>query len=135
MLSGHVAVRRTRPMASPPSGAIATDFRGGAVRDNADLNRFIASQTPLGRVGEADDIGAAVDLLLSPGAHWINGQRIEASGGMRVWQRQRGWRARPYELHVCLLKGTVRERALRARLHRAGQLHDLAALRTTSRRN
>jgi NAD(P)-dependent dehydrogenase (short-subunit alcohol dehydrogenase family) len=63
-------------------GAIATDFGGGAVRDNAELNRFIASVTALGRVGEAEDIGGAVAALMRPGAGWITGQRIEASGGM-----------------------------------------------------
>ncbi|MDR7069121.1 NAD(P)-dependent dehydrogenase (short-subunit alcohol dehydrogenase family) [Pseudoxanthomonas japonensis] len=65
-------------------GAIETDFGGGAVRDNAQLNAFVAAQTALGRVGLPDDIGGAVALLLSPGAGWINAQRIEASGGMFV---------------------------------------------------
>jgi NAD(P)-dependent dehydrogenase (short-subunit alcohol dehydrogenase family) len=63
-------------------GAIATDFGGGAVRDNAELNRFVASVTALGRVGEAEDIGGVVSALMRPGAGWITGQRIEASGGM-----------------------------------------------------
>jgi NAD(P)-dependent dehydrogenase (short-subunit alcohol dehydrogenase family) len=63
-------------------GAIATDFGGGAVRDNPQLNAFLASQTALGRVGEADDIGGVVASLLAPANRWINAQRIEASGGM-----------------------------------------------------
>jgi NAD(P)-dependent dehydrogenase (short-subunit alcohol dehydrogenase family) len=63
-------------------GAIETDFGGGAVRDNKGLNEQIAGLTALGRVGLPDDIGAAVALLLSPEAGWINGQRIEISGGM-----------------------------------------------------
>ncbi len=63
-------------------GAIETDFGGGAVRDNAEVNRFIASQTALGRAGLPDDVGEAMTLLLSDEAHWINGQRIEVSGGM-----------------------------------------------------
>lgn len=63
-------------------GAIATDFGGGAVRDNVELNRFLASVTALGRVGAADDIGGAAAALLRPGAGWITGQRVEASGGM-----------------------------------------------------
>ena len=63
-------------------GAIATDFGGGAVRDNEAVAAFIASQTALGRVGQADDIGAALSLLLDDGAGWITGQRIEVSGGM-----------------------------------------------------
>ena len=63
-------------------GAIATDFGGGVVRDNPKVNALIAGNTALGRVGEADDIGGAIAALLSPGSAWINGQRVEASGGM-----------------------------------------------------
>lgn len=63
-------------------GAIETDFGGGAVRDNAQMNQFLAQQTALGRVGLPDDIGGAISVLLSPAAAWINAQRIEASGGM-----------------------------------------------------
>eukprot|EP01042_Synura_sphagnicola_P010057 gene10057-12914_t len=63
-------------------GAIETDFGGGNVRDNAQLNAMIAGQTPLGRVGLPDDIGGAVSVLLSDEAGWINGQRIEVSGGI-----------------------------------------------------
>lgn len=65
-------------------GAIETDFGGGAVRDNPALNAQIASVTALGRAGLPDDIGGAVALLLSPEAGWINGQRVEASGGMML---------------------------------------------------
>ncbi|MCB5190805.1 SDR family oxidoreductase [Methylobacillus arboreus] len=63
-------------------GAIETDFGGGAVRDNADINRFVADQTALGRVGLPDDIGALAAVLLSEDSRWVNGQRIEASGGI-----------------------------------------------------
>ncbi|QNM96077.1 SDR family oxidoreductase [Chitinimonas koreensis] len=65
-------------------GAIETDFGGGAVRDNAEINAFIASQTALGRVGLPDDIGGVVAALLSDDNRWVNAQRIEASGGMFV---------------------------------------------------
>jgi NAD(P)-dependent dehydrogenase (short-subunit alcohol dehydrogenase family) len=65
-------------------GAIATDFSGGMVRDNPEVNRMVSSMTALGRVGEADDIGAAVALLLSPESGWLNGQRVELSGGMNL---------------------------------------------------
>ncbi|MEM1241040.1 MAG: SDR family oxidoreductase, partial [Cyanobacteria bacterium P01_H01_bin.26] len=63
-------------------GAIETDFGGGAVRDNKNMNAYIASQTALGRVGVPDDIGGAIAALLSEDNRWINGQRIEVSGGM-----------------------------------------------------
>jgi len=63
-------------------GAIETDFGGGTVRDNAQVNAQIASQTALGRVGLPDDIGGVIASLLSPANSWINGQRIEVSGGI-----------------------------------------------------
>src|ERR1019366_4299537 len=63
-------------------GAIETDFGGGAVRDNAQLNTFVAAQTALGRAGLPDDIGGAVASLLMDANKWINAQRIEVSGGM-----------------------------------------------------
>jgi NAD(P)-dependent dehydrogenase (short-subunit alcohol dehydrogenase family) len=63
-------------------GAIETDFGGGRVRDNAELNQQIAAQTALGRVGLPDDIGDAIAALLSDELGWMNAQRIEVSGGM-----------------------------------------------------
>jgi len=65
-------------------GAIETDFGGGAVRDNKQVNAFIASVTALGRPGLPDDIGPAVASLLTEDNRWINAQRIEISGGMFV---------------------------------------------------
>lgn len=65
-------------------GAIATDFRGGAVRDNPELNEMVASDTALGRVGQPEDIGGVVASLLSPEMGWVNAQRIEASGGQHL---------------------------------------------------
>lgn len=63
-------------------GAIETDFGGGAVRDNKELNDLISSLTALGRVGLPDDIGGVVAFLCSDDAKWVNGQRIEVSGGI-----------------------------------------------------
>ncbi len=65
-------------------GAIATDFGGGVVRDNEQLNANIASATALGRVGLPNDIGAVVAFLCTDDAKWINAQRIEVSGGQML---------------------------------------------------
>jgi len=65
-------------------GAIETDFGGGLVRDNPQVNSFVASQTTLGRVGLPDDIGGVVASLLSDDNRWVNAQRIEVSGGMFI---------------------------------------------------
>ena len=65
-------------------GAIATDFGGGLVRDDAGVNAAVAGTIALGRVGRADDIGAAVPHLLSDDLGWANGTRIELSGGQHL---------------------------------------------------
>lgn len=65
-------------------GATATDFNGGRVRDNDQMNKHIASTVALGRVGVADDIGGAVASLLDEGSGWVNAQRIEVSGGQAL---------------------------------------------------
>ena len=65
-------------------GAIETDFSGGMVRDNPEVNRQVANMTALGRVGQPDDIGPMIAALLSDDNRWINGQRIEVSGGMAL---------------------------------------------------
>ncbi|WP_417310047.1 SDR family NAD(P)-dependent oxidoreductase [Devosia sp.] len=65
-------------------GAIATDFSGGLVRDDANVNRQVAGVTALGRVGEPEDIGPMIASLLSESGRWINAQRIEVSGGMML---------------------------------------------------
>lgn len=65
-------------------GAIETDFGGGKVRDNEQLNQQIAAMTALGRVGVPDDIGPAIASLLSDSNRWVNAQRIEISGGQML---------------------------------------------------
>lgn len=80
-MAKELAARKISVNALAP-GAVATDFNGGFVRDNAEMNQRIAAQVAFGRVGVPDDIGAALSVLLAPESHWITGQRIEASGGM-----------------------------------------------------
>lgn len=63
-------------------GAIDTEF-GGGKGDDAHRNQ-IASMTALGRLGEAEDVGAFVASLLSEDSRFVNAQRIEVSGGMFI---------------------------------------------------
>jgi NAD(P)-dependent dehydrogenase (short-subunit alcohol dehydrogenase family) len=65
-------------------GPTATDFAGGAIRDNAAYNQLLASRTALGRVGQPEDISGVVAALLEKDTGWINGQRIEVSGGINL---------------------------------------------------
>lgn len=65
-------------------GPIETDFNNAFVRSNPEVKANLGNLSPLGRVGEADDIGGVVSFLCSEEARWINGQRIEVSGGINV---------------------------------------------------
>lgn len=65
-------------------GPIETDFNNGAIRSNPALKDRLASLTPLGRVGNADDVGGVVAFLCTDDAKWVNGQRIEVSGGINI---------------------------------------------------
>ena len=64
-------------------GGIATDFGGGVMRDET-LQRQVAADTPLGRVGEPDDVAGVIAALVGAEGRWINGQRIEVTGGYRL---------------------------------------------------
>jgi NAD(P)-dependent dehydrogenase (short-subunit alcohol dehydrogenase family) len=65
-------------------GPIETDFNNAAIRNNPQMKGFLTAQIPLGRVGEADDIGGVVSFLCSDDARWVNGHRLEASGGINL---------------------------------------------------
>ncbi|MCL1942194.1 MAG: SDR family oxidoreductase [Candidatus Azobacteroides sp.] len=82
-LSKELGAKRIRVNAVAP-GAVATDFGGGRTRDNQEFNASIAGNTALGRVGLPDDIGGVVAFLCTGEAYWINGQRIEVSGGQNL---------------------------------------------------
>ncbi len=80
-LAKELGVRGIRVNTVAP-GAIETDFGGGLVRDNREVNAMIASSTALGRVGLPEDIGGMIASLLGEDNRWVNGQRIEVSGGI-----------------------------------------------------
>lgn len=65
-------------------GPVETDFNNAMIRNNPQLKSVLSGLSPLGRVGQADDIGGVVAFLCSEDAKWINGQRIEVSGGINV---------------------------------------------------
>ena len=87
VLSRHMATelgpRRVTVNVVAP-GAVATDFSGGIVRDNPEVNKLIASHTALGRVAGPEDIGPAIASLLSDDNGWVNGQRLEVNGGVMM---------------------------------------------------
>lgn len=65
-------------------GPIETDFNNAAIRSNPQMKERLSSLSPLGRVGNANDLGGVVAFLCTDEARWINGQRIEVSGGINI---------------------------------------------------
>jgi NAD(P)-dependent dehydrogenase (short-subunit alcohol dehydrogenase family) len=65
-------------------GPVETDFNNGGNRDNPERKKMMASRAALGRVGLAKDIGGVIAFLCSEDGGWIDGQRIEVSGGLNL---------------------------------------------------
>jgi NAD(P)-dependent dehydrogenase (short-subunit alcohol dehydrogenase family) len=87
VLSRHIAKERgarliTVSVVGP--GAVQTDFSGGIVRDNSEVNRRVAETTALGRAGLPEDLGPMIASLLSDENRWVNGQRFEVTGGVMI---------------------------------------------------
>ncbi len=82
-LAKELGVRKITANIVAP-GPVETDFNNAAIRSNPQLKNVLGSLSPLGRVGNANDIGGVVAFLCSDDAGWINGQRIEVSGGINV---------------------------------------------------
>jgi len=49
----------------------------------SDLRKQLEAQTPLGRIGQPQDIAPATVFLASPDAGWITGETLVISGGLR----------------------------------------------------
>jgi NAD(P)-dependent dehydrogenase (short-subunit alcohol dehydrogenase family) len=65
-------------------GAVPTDFGDAHLRSDPDLQAAVVQSTALGRLATAEDIGAAIAGLTTASGGWVTGQRIEASGGLRI---------------------------------------------------
>ncbi|WP_164015057.1 SDR family NAD(P)-dependent oxidoreductase [Pyxidicoccus trucidator] len=81
-LALELGPRRINVNAVAPGG-IATDFGGGLMRDEQ-FQKVVAGETPLGRVGEPEDVADVIASLLSKDTRWITGQRVEVTGGYRL---------------------------------------------------
>jgi 3-oxoacyl-[acyl-carrier protein] reductase len=82
VLARELGPKKIRVNAINP-GMIVTEGTRSAGVIGSDMEQFMVSQTPLGRVGQPDDIASAVVFLASDDARWLTGEHIIASGGMR----------------------------------------------------
>lgn len=64
-------------------GAVATDFIA-KLRERPGFDESNAKTTPMGRMGQPDDIAGAVLMLCREEARWVTGNIIEAAGGLAI---------------------------------------------------
>jgi len=83
MTRGHARRGRGAALNAVAPGGVVTDFGGGALRDPC-LQQAVAAETPLGRIGEPEDVAGVIAALLAPSTRWVTGQRLEVTGGYRL---------------------------------------------------
>jgi NAD(P)-dependent dehydrogenase (short-subunit alcohol dehydrogenase family) len=66
------------------AGAVPTDFGNGHLRSNPDLQEAMIEAAALHRLATPEDVAVAIVGLVTASGTWITGQRIEASGGVRL---------------------------------------------------
>ena len=82
-LAKELGPRNIRVNAINPGGVNTEGVRAAGL-DTGDFAKELQSRTPLGgRIGQPDDIAPAAVFLASPDSHWITGETLVVSGGLR----------------------------------------------------
>jgi 3-oxoacyl-[acyl-carrier protein] reductase len=81
-LAKELGSRRIRVNAINP-GPVETEGFKTAGLEESDFRKQVEAQTPLGRIGQPQDIAPAAVFLASEDAAWITGETLHISGGMR----------------------------------------------------
>jgi 3-oxoacyl-[acyl-carrier protein] reductase len=82
VLANELGPRKIRVNAILP-GVVETEGTHTAGIAGSEMEAGFVSQTPLGRVGQPDDIAQVAVFLASDDARWLTGEKITASGGLR----------------------------------------------------
>jgi 3-oxoacyl-[acyl-carrier protein] reductase len=82
VLANELGPRKIRVNAINP-GMVETEGTHTAGFIGSDFESGTVAQTPLGRVGQPDDIAGVAVFLASDDARWLTGEKLNASGGLR----------------------------------------------------
>ncbi|HTV16644.1 MAG TPA: SDR family oxidoreductase [Acidobacteriaceae bacterium] len=82
VLANELGARKIRVNSLNP-GMVVTEGSQTAGFTGSDLEKNVVAQTPLGRIGQVDDIAGVAVFLASDEAKWITGDKIVVSGGIR----------------------------------------------------
>jgi len=81
-LAKELGPRKIRVNAINP-GMVQTEGLKTAGQDQSEFRTQLEAQTPLGRIGQPDDIAPAAVFLASPDSAWITGETLHVAGGLR----------------------------------------------------
>ena len=81
-LAKELGARKIRVNSLNP-GMVETEGTHAAGFIGSDFDRMVTAQTPLGRIGQPDDIGPVAVFLASDDSRWITGQTLLVSGGQK----------------------------------------------------
>lgn len=79
-LARELAPRKIRVNVIAPGG-VETEGTHAIGMIGSDFEKQIVADTPLGRIGQPDDVARVAVFLASEDAAWLTGERIEAAGG------------------------------------------------------
>ncbi len=82
-LSKELGSRKIRVNALNP-GLIETEGVHSAGFMGSPFEQEVAKNTPLGRIGQPEDIGKVAAFLASDESYWVNGQLLNVSGGQTM---------------------------------------------------
>ncbi|HLJ79052.1 MAG TPA: glucose 1-dehydrogenase [Acidobacteriaceae bacterium] len=82
VLAKELAARKIRVNSINP-GVVETEGTHAAGFIGSDFEKGVVAQTPLGRVGQVDDIASVATFLASDDAKWLTGELVRAGGGLR----------------------------------------------------
>ena len=81
-LSKELGPRKIRVNSVNPGMVETEGFHAAGIAES-DFRKMVEAQTPLGRIGQPQDIAPVVSFVASDDAGWVNGQTIQIAGGMR----------------------------------------------------
>ena len=81
-LAAELGPRKIRVNAIAPGGVETEGMHSTRIM-GSDLEKTMTAGTPLGRIGQPDDIARVAVFLASDDSAWLTGERVTASGGLR----------------------------------------------------
>ncbi|QMV18459.1 glucose 1-dehydrogenase [Granulicella sp. 5B5] len=82
VLAKELGPKQIRVNAVNPGPIVTEGFKSAGI-EGSDFEKGMIAGTPLGRIGQPDDVATVVSFLVSDDAKWVTGALLQAAGGLR----------------------------------------------------